>query len=70
MRTITTTDARKDIIEIRMNMTTPGITTGEGMIEDKETGISDTTKGEGIFSGKSVGKQLENTTRDKAQTPR
>ena len=68
--TIATTDAGKDTTKIGMNETTPRIMTGEGTIDDKETGISDTTEGEGIFAGKSIGKQPENTTMDQAQTLR
>ena len=68
--TIATTDAGKDTTEIGMNETTPRITTGEWMTDDKETGTSDATKREGIFLEKSVGKQPENTTRSQAQTPR
>ena len=36
---------------------------------DKETRISDVTKEEGIFAGKSIGKQAKSTTKDQAQTP-
>ena len=61
MSAITTTDTERDTTEIGMNGTTPQITTREGTIDitrnDKETGISDATKEEGIFAGK----QLEST---------
>ena len=66
-------DTGKDTTEIVMNETTPRITTGEGTTyiirSDKETGISDATKEEGIFAGKSVGKQLESRIGDQSQTP-
>ena len=55
--TIATIDAGKDTTESGMNKSTPRIMTGEGTIDDKETGISDTTEGEGIFAWKSVRKQ-------------
>ena len=68
-----TTDTGKDTTEIGMNGTTPQITTGEGTIgvirNDKETGISDATKEEGIFAGRSAEKQLESIIKDQAQTP-
>ena len=54
--TIATTDAGKDTTEIGMNETTPRIMTGEGTTNDKETGISDAAKREGIFAEKSTGK--------------
>ena len=54
-----TTDTGKDTTEIGMNGTTPQITTGEGTIgvirNDKETGISDATKEEGISQGRALG---------------
>ena len=49
-----TTNAGKDTTEIGMKETTPRITTGEGTIDDKETGIPDVTKGEGIFTRKNI----------------
>ena len=71
--TIAMTDVGKDTTEVGMNGTTPRIMTAGGTIDvirnDKETGISDATKEEGIFAGKSVGKQLESTIRDQSQTP-
>ena len=70
MSVIVITNAGNDTTESGMNKSTPRIMTGEGTIDDKETGISDTTEGEGIFAGKSIGKQPENTTMDQAQTLR
>ena len=73
MSMIVTTDAGKDITEIGMNGTTPHIPTRGGTIDvirnDKETGISNATKEDDIFTGKSVGKQPESTIRDQSQTP-
>ena len=72
MSAIAMTDTGKATTEIGMNETTPRITTGEGMIDviqnDKETGISNATKNEGIFAGKSTGKKLESAIKE-AQTP-
>ena len=67
--TIAMIDTGKDTTEIVMNETTPRITTGEGTTDDKETGISDATKEEGIFAGRSAEKQLESIIKDQAQTP-
>ena len=71
--TIATTDVGIVTTEMGMNETTPRITTVDGTIDifrnDKETGISDATKEEGIFAGRSAEKQLESIIKDQAQTP-
>ena len=68
--TTVTNDAGMPITETDMNETIPQSMTGEGTTGVKGTGTSDVIRREDFFAEKSVGRQLEITTKGQAQTPR